>query len=37
MTSPNDRNIGGETLKSNKYFIWILFAILFELEKIMHF
>ena len=26
-------NIGEEILKSNKYFIWILFANLFELEK----
>ena len=29
MTSSKERNIGGEILKSNKYFI----CILFELEK----
>ena len=33
MTSSKEWNIGGIFLKSNKYFIWILFAILFELEK----
>ena len=33
MTSSKERNIGEEILKSNLYFIWILFAILFELEK----
>ena len=36
MTSSKDRNIGGEILKSNKCFICILFAILFELET-MHY
>ena len=30
------RNTGGKILKSNNYFIWILFEILFELEN-MHF
>ena len=29
----NKRNIGGKMLKSNKYFIWDLIPILFELEK----
>ena len=33
MTSSKERNIGGFFLKSNIYFIWILFEILFELEK----
>ena len=33
MTSSKERNIGEEILKSNYYFICILFAILFELEK----
>ena len=33
MTFQKERNIGGKILKSNKYFIRILFAILFELEK----
>ena len=34
MTSPNQRGILEERfLKSNKYFIWVLFEILFELEK----
>ena len=33
MTSSKERNIGGEILKSNLYLIWILFAILFELQK----
>ena len=33
MTSSKERNIGEEILKSNYYFIRILFAILFELEK----
>ena len=33
MTSSKERNIGEEILKSNYYFIRILFGILFELEK----
>ena len=33
MTSSKERNIGGIFLKSNIYFIWILFEILFEFEK----
>ena len=34
MTSPKaEGNIGGLILKLNKYFIWNIIAILFELEK----
>ena len=33
MTSSKERNIGEEILKSNLYFICILFVILFEWEN----